>query len=104
MNIETMPHNGHMLTAVMAERRFTNAQLAHTLKVSPTYIVRLMARPNIKAGDLWKLSNPLGVNLLEKLARLHPIQTPGETEKALQQRVADLEKEVAIYKDLLKSK
>lgn len=42
--------------------------------------------------------------MLDILAKKHPIQKPSDIEIALQQRVTDLEKEVAIYKELLKAR
>ena len=104
MSLETMPHNGQMLAAAMVERRFSTSQLGRAINKNSTAVNRLIAKPSIFAGDLWTLSTALGINLLEMLAVLHPIHTPNDHEKALQQRVADLEKEVAIYKDLLKGK
>jgi hypothetical protein len=88
----------------MAETRFTQADLARGLNTNQTAIIRHLAKYTIKTEDLWNLSKTLGVNMLDILAKKHPIQTPSEKEIALQQRVTDLEKEVAIYKDLLRAK
>ena len=104
MSLEIMPHNGQMLAAAMVERRFSSSQLGRAINKNSTAVNRLIAKPSIFAGDLWTLSTALGINLLDKLAIQHPIHTPSENEKTLQQRIADLEKEVAIYKDLLKAK
>lgn len=97
-----MPHNGHLLAKVMAEKRFTHAQLARALNTPQMTIKRFTEKQSIKSNDLWNLGVAMDVNFFILLAQYHPVQNGTEKEIALQQQVYDLQKEVAIYKDLLK--
>lgn len=57
---QTMPHNGNLLKQIMAETRFTQADLARGLGTNQTAIIRHIAKYTIKTQDLWKLSMTLG--------------------------------------------
>ncbi len=65
-------------------------------------IKRLTEKQSIKSNDLWNLGVAMDVNFFILLAQYHPVDSSTEKEIALQQQVYDLQKEVTIYKDLLK--
>lgn len=44
----------------------------------------------------------MNINLFTVLAQLHPVNTPTAKETELEKQVLDLQKEVAIYKELLR--
>ena len=102
--IEKMPHNGNLVKQILFETRVTQSDLARGLQTSPVNITRLMDRNVLKTSHLWDISKVVRVNMFDKLGKIHPVQTPTPNEILLQQRVSDLEKEVAIYKDLLKGR
>jgi hypothetical protein len=101
---ETMPHNGQLLQKIMTEKRFTRSQLAEAFNKQTVTIFRLIENPSIKSQDLWLLSSVMKVNMFQELAKCHPVQTPTETELALQQRITELEIELRVCKELLKGK
>jgi hypothetical protein len=99
---KNMPHNGLLLKRLMDERRYTQAQLAYELGTQNVTIFRLLEKESISSQYLWELSKAMDINLFTVLAQLHPINTPTAKETALEKQVLDLQKEVAIYKELLR--
>ena len=99
---KNMPHNGLLLKRLMDERRYTQAQLAYELGTQNVTIFRLLEKESISSQYLWELSKAMDINLFTVLAQLHPINTPTAKEIALEKQVLDLQKEVDIYKELLR--
>lgn len=97
-----MPHNGQMLKKLMTERRYTQSQLAYELGAQNVTIFRLLEKDSISSSYLWKLSNAMNINFFTLLAQQHPVKTPTEKEIELEKQVSKLQKEVAIYKELLR--
>jgi transcriptional regulator with XRE-family HTH domain len=99
---KNMPHNGQLLKRIMDERRFTQSQLAHQLGTQNVTIFRLLEKESITSQYFWRVSKAMDINLLSVLAQLHPVNTPTAKEVELEKQVLDLQKEVAIYKELLR--
>ena len=99
---KNMPHNGQLLKSLMDERRYTQSQLAYELGTQNVTIFRLIEKESISCHYLWQLSKAMDLNLFTVLAQLHPINTPTAKELELEKQVLDLQKEVAIYKELLR--
>jgi hypothetical protein len=103
-NIGDMPHCGKLIEQIMQEKRFTKSNVANGLNISPISINRYIEQHSLQTGIVWKVGKVLGVNLLDTLAKAHPIAAPTNNELILQQRIADLEKELAIYKEIVKGR
>jgi transcriptional regulator with XRE-family HTH domain len=99
---KNMPHNGQLLKRLMDERRYTQSQLAYELGTQNVTVFRLIEKESISSHYLWQLSNAMNINLFTVLAQLHPVNTPTAKEIELEKQVLDLQKEVAIYKELLR--
>lgn len=99
---KNMPHNGQLLKRLMDERRYTQSQLAYELGTQNVTVFRLIEKESISSHYLWQLSIAMNINLFTVLAQLHPVNTPTAKETELEKQVLDLQKEVAIYKELLR--
>ncbi len=99
---KNMPHNGQLLKHLMDEKRFTQSQLAHLLGTQNVTILRLLAKESITSQYLWRLSKAMNINLFSVLAQLHPTNSPTTKEIELEKQVLDLQKQVALYRELLR--
>jgi plasmid maintenance system antidote protein VapI len=100
-NIADMPHCGKLIEQIMQEKRFTKSNVANGLHISPISINRYIEQHSLQTGIVWKVGKVLGVNMLDTIAKAHPIAVSTNNELLLQQRIADLEKELAIYKEIV---
>ena len=98
----TMPHNGQLLKQLMTEKHFSSSELARQLNTQIVTIYRLIDKSTISSEYLWKLGEILNVNMFSLLAQYHPVTTPTTKETELEIQVRDLQKENAIYKELLR--
>jgi plasmid maintenance system antidote protein VapI len=103
-HIADMPHCGKMIEQIMKENRFTKSNVANGLNISPISINRYIEQHSLQTGIVWKVSKVLGVNMFDAIAKAHPIAVSTNNELILQQRITDLEKELAIYKEILKAR
>jgi len=97
-----MPHNGQLLKRIMDEKRYTQTNLGNEIGAQSVTIFRLIEKASITSEYLWKLSKAININLFTILAQQHPVKNPTTREIELEKQVMDLQKEVSIYKDLLK--
>jgi len=97
-----MPHNGQMLKQLMAEKHYSSSNLARALNTQIVTIYRLVEKHTISTEYLWKLSSILNTNMFSLFAQMHPVKTLTPREIDLEKKVYDLEKEIAIYKELLR--
>jgi hypothetical protein len=97
-----MPHNGELLKQLMAEKHYSPSNLARALNTQIVTIYRLIDKPSIGCDYLWKLSTILNVNMFSYFAKIHPVKTPTPREIELEKQVYDMQKEIAIYKELLR--
>jgi len=97
-----MPHNGELLMQQMKEKHYSQSDLARALNTQLVTIYRMVKRQSIGTDYLWKLGELMNVNFFSILAQSHPANTLTPKEIELEKQVSDLQKEVAIYKELLK--
>lgn len=109
------PHMGKMVKAIAQSRGITNAVLARKLDITPIGVTRYYGRASLQAGILWKISLIAGHNVFAELGMLLPVpfvfKIHEQNIKALQEqcaekdkRIADLEKELNIYKTIVHQK
>lgn len=99
------PHIGNMVHKVIKQKRFTKAEVARRMNVSPTIMARYLKNQSIQYGILWKFCVVLNYDFLSDLEEYYPKELPKKinTEIAiLQKKIESLESEIEIYKGLLK--
>jgi hypothetical protein len=107
-----MPHLGSMIDSLMYKKGFNRASLAREINKSPITVYGYTSEPSLHARILWDISQALHYDIFEHLSNnldLENTTTDGIQPKTKKQKieelelqVRDLQKEVAIYKDLLK--
>jgi len=97
-----MQHNGELLKQLMKEKNYTQSELARALNTQVVTVYRLLTKQSFTSDYLWKLGEILNVNLFSILGQTHPVKTPTPKEIELENQVMDMQKEIAIYKELLR--
>lgn len=110
------PHMGHLLGKRIREKKIVRAALARKIGVADTGVTRYLAQPSLQMAIIWKVGLAMGHNFFAELSDAFPVQVPDEALAATQQaadalikaqlaekdqRIADLEKELAIYKGIV---
>lgn len=93
-----LPHLGEMVKNVMQEKRISQAEVARKLGVGSSTVAHYLRQPSLHFGTLWKLCIALQHDFLAEFQRLYPATMPSNE----QQKIKELEKEIAIYKAALK--
>jgi transcriptional regulator with XRE-family HTH domain len=102
-----MPNIGSILKENLDKSRYRPSELGRMLHISPISISRYTQQKSLQCYTLWNLSKVLNVNLFEPIVNALAITSPtnvNQTELLLQQRIIDLEKELAIYKEIVRGK
>ena len=92
------PHLGEMVKNVMQEKRISQAEVARKLGVGSSTVAHYLRQPSLHFGTLWKLCIALQYDFLADFQRLYPATMPSNE----QQKIKELEKEIAIYKAALR--
>lgn len=110
------PHMGALLRQHIREKKVTHASLSRRIGIANTGLSRYLRQPSLQAGILWKIGLAISHNFFAELGHAFPV--PDEAQAAAQQaadalikaqldekdqRIADLEKELAIYKSIVMS-
>ena len=97
------PHMGKLLLQQIEAAHLNMSQTAQGLGVSPSVVLAYTRRPSLQAGILWNTGLVLKHNILADIAAAFPIKPAiDNSEKVmLETRIADLEKELAIYKSIV---
>ncbi|UPQ74863.1 MULTISPECIES: helix-turn-helix domain-containing protein [Chryseobacterium] len=102
------PHIGQLIKRVMREKKITQAEVARRMALTPSSIAKYFRQPSLQFGILWNLSMAIGYDFLTALTDYYPPSLPlNEDAKIVkelaekEQRIADMEKEIAIYKAAL---
>jgi hypothetical protein len=102
-----MPHIGSIIKTNVEKSKQRHSELGRILQISPISISRYMQQKSLQCYTVWNLSKVLQVNMFETIGNELGIEKPtaiNANEVLLQQRIIDLEKELAIYKDILRGK
>ena len=102
------PHMGALLEKVMNDKGIIAAAVADGMGRSHTSILNYKKQHSLQGRILWKLGLVMKHNFFADLSAQFPIKSPSADELAFQeqllekeQRIRDLEKEVAIYKEIV---
>lgn len=103
-NIGEMPHLGDMVLEAMRQNLLTKAEAAARLGMAPSSLGYYTQVPSLQTATVWQLSVGLKYDFFGRMCQALPpevvlVEHPRIT--ALEQEVADLKKEVAIYKAAL---
>jgi plasmid maintenance system antidote protein VapI len=99
---QKMPHAGKLLEKVLEEKGVSKAELARRLDIHPIGITHYIKQHTLHAALLWKIGLAINHNFLADLSAAFPIETLSNKEAQLQQQLADLEKKLAVYQEVLK--
>jgi transcriptional regulator with XRE-family HTH domain len=103
------PHIGKLIGKLLKDQSITNASLAKKLGLkSPKSITEYLRRPSLQADIIWKISEVLHRNIFREFANEMDIQMPPHNSYTTDQkliekdnRIAELEKELSIYKEIV---
>jgi transposase len=106
------PHMGAMMQKHIQEKGMIHAVIARKLDIAQTGMSRYLQQPSLQAGILWKMGLVIGHNFFTELGRSFPIILPDlkqeEADRSMaaqlaakDQRIVELEKELAIYKSIV---
>jgi transcriptional regulator with XRE-family HTH domain len=102
-----MPHIGSIVKENIEKSRYNQAEIGRFLNISAVGVSRYTAEKSLQCYILWNLSKVFQVNLFEPIGEALALPKPNiisPNELLLQQRVIDLEKELAIYKEIVISR
>jgi hypothetical protein len=99
-----MPHIGTIVKENLDKSRYNKSEIARLTGTTAIGVSRYTKETSLQCYILWNLSKVFQVNLFEPLGQalklpIAPTISPNELH--LQQRVADLEKELVIYKEIV---
>lgn len=97
-----LPHLGEMVKNVMQEKRISQAEVARKLGVGSSTVAHYLRQPSLHFGTLWKLCIALQHDFLADFQKHYPNTMPPKDTTAEQQKIKELEKEIAIYKAALR--
>jgi hypothetical protein len=102
-----MPHIGSMVKQNIDKSRYNQTQIGRLINISAIGVGRYTVEKSLQCYILWNLSKVFGVNMFEPIGQALNLPTTSSispNELILQQRVIDLEKELAIYKEIMRIK
>jgi len=106
-----LPHMGDFIKNKIQQSPYTKAELSRKMNISQPTMNSYFFQETLQTRTIWKLSQALQYNLFTDLSNMLP-QELQETNRtsfqdtilAQQQEIADLKKEIAIYKEILSKK
>jgi hypothetical protein len=102
-----MAHIGSIVKQSIRTIETKKIAIARSIQASPISIDRYIQQKSLQCYTLFNLSKALNVNLFGMIAKCQQLENipcadiAGET---LKQRITDLEKELAIYKEIVRGK
>lgn len=106
-----LPHMGTFIKNKIEQERISNAELSRRLGVTQSTINSYLEQQTLQTKTIFKLSQVLGYNLFTDLIVMLPQEIQNSNKTIFQQtiddkqkEIEDLKKEIAIYKDILKSR
>lgn len=101
------PHMGKLLYKAILHSGKSQAGVSRELGIAQTGLSRYFQQPSLQAGILWKAGLVIRHNFFSELAEAFPAsahKTPTAHDAVLaarDARIAELEKELAIYKEIV---
>lgn len=103
------PHIGSMIERQMRARRLTKADMARRVGVSQSSFSEYLNQNSVQFRILWKIGLALEYNFLADLMQYLPLDVLNSSKSSFQEtiasqekEIADLKKEIEIYKGILK--
>ncbi len=110
-NMNTLPHMGSLIKQRILEKKLTFAEVCRRINVKQPVINGYFLQPTLQTKIIWKLSIAIEHNLFADLIEKLPENVQNANHTAFQQtikkqeeEIKDLNKEIAIYKEILKNK
>lgn len=109
---KNMPHLGKLLSETLYEKRLSRADLAHKIGKHQNTVAGYIEEPSLQARILWDVSNALQVDFFDYLSKALNLNDSKQVNwqevtnlksqeiEQLQLKIKDLEKEVAIYREI----
>jgi hypothetical protein len=104
---QAYPHMGRLLEGRIRQSGRTHAVISRDLGIAQTGVARYLQQPSLQAGILWKVGLSIRHNFFDELAGHFPVAAPEKVAAqaaalaAKDARIAELEKELAIYKEIV---
>lgn len=102
-----MPHIGSIVKENLDKSKYNQSEIGLFLQISSIGVGRYTKEKSLQCYIIWNLSKVFKVNMFETIGKaldLPITQNISPNELMLQQRVTDLEKELAIYKEIIRLK
>ncbi|NNV55787.1 hypothetical protein [Limnovirga soli] len=108
---QAYPHVGNMLQQFLVTNKLSKAAVAKKLQVTAPVVSAYLKNRSMQVGVLWNVSLAVEHNFMADLADAFPATLNGglntswkQQLAAKDQRIAELEKELAIYKSIVISR
>ena len=105
------PHIGKLIQIKVREKQLTYAEVARRIGVNATVFQAYLSNASVQFGILWKISIAIEYNFFADLMPYLPARTLNNNDSIFQQKIkeqdleiADLKKEIEIYKGILSRK
>lgn len=102
---------GNFIKNKIDHQKISYAEISRQMNINQSTLSGYFIQETLQTKTIWKLCHALDYNLFADLIRLFPEQLQEsnktsfqETIMVQQQEIADLKKEIAIYKDILSNK
>jgi transcriptional regulator with XRE-family HTH domain len=102
------PHIGKLIQKKLHEKKLTYAEVARRIGVNPQVFQAYLPQASLQFGVLWKIGIAIEYNFFADLMSYLPPTTLNSGNSAFQQKIkeqnneiADLKKEIEIYKNIL---
>ena len=110
-NLKPLPHMGSFIKNKIDQQNISYAEVCRRINIKQPTINGYFIQETLQTRTIFKLSQAINYNLFNDLTTFLPenIQNSNSTPfqktiEAQQQEITDLKKEIAIYKDILKSR
>ena len=93
------PHIGQLLANLLHQKGWAKTDLCTALGISDTGVTAYCKNQSLQVGVLWKAGLALKHNIFADLSAAFPY--PPGANNPLQKRIDELERELAIYKNIV---
>ena len=93
-----MPHNGYRLENYVRKSGKKSTALSQEMGYSPPLLMRLFNTPSLRTHIWWKLGLLIDRNIFAEFAEIYPVKYKSKREEQLEIELADVKKELEIYR------
>ncbi|HOD09924.1 MAG TPA: hypothetical protein PLH25_01530 [Flavobacterium sp.] len=109
--MNTLPHMGSLIKQRILEKKLTYAEVCRRINVKQPVINGYFQQQTLQTNIIWKISIAIEHNLFADLIQNLPENLRNANDTTFQQtiisqqeQIKDLQKEITIYKEILKNK